>query len=73
LYRINLYRAKEWFSWHFPELPKIVSDNEIFVKLAYYMQTRENISEESLGEIEEIVGDADVAQKVVDASKISMG
>ena len=26
-------RIKEWYSWHFPELSKIVSDNFIFVQL----------------------------------------
>jgi len=26
-------RVKEWYSWHFPELAKIVSDNQTFVKL----------------------------------------
>lgn len=26
-------RVKEWYSWHFPELAKQVSDNQIFIKL----------------------------------------
>lgn len=26
-------RIKEWYSWHFPELAKLVTDNEVYVKL----------------------------------------
>lgn len=26
-------RIKEWYSWHFPELAKIVTDNYTYVKL----------------------------------------
>ena len=26
-------RLREWFSWHFPELIRIVSDNEIYSRL----------------------------------------
>ena len=26
-------RVKEWFSWHFPELAKIVNDNEMYCRL----------------------------------------
>lgn len=26
-------RIKEWYSWHFPELARIVSDNYAYVKL----------------------------------------
>lgn len=28
-------RLKEWFSWHFPEMGKIVNDNIIFTKLVH--------------------------------------
>lgn len=26
-------RIKEWFAWHFPELTKIVTDNEVYVRI----------------------------------------
>lgn len=26
-------RAKEWYSWHFPELARIVSDNHVYTKI----------------------------------------
>ena len=31
-------RIKEWYSWHFPELVKIVSDNRVYVKLVSLIQ-----------------------------------
>ena len=31
-------RIKEWYSWHFPELVKIVSDNRVYVKLVSFIQ-----------------------------------
>jgi len=39
-------RLKEWFSWHFPELTKIVNDNNIFTKLVNFIEKRENITDE---------------------------
>merc|ERR1712160_95931 len=39
-------RLKEWFSWHFPELMKIVNDNNIFTKIVNFIEKRENINDE---------------------------
>ena len=66
-------RIKEWFGWHFPEMSKIVTDNEVFVKMVLLMQVKENLSEEMLPEVEEVTGDAEVAQQLLDASRQSMG
>ena len=33
-------RVKEWYSWHYPELARIVSDNQVFVKLAQLIGNR---------------------------------
>ncbi len=46
-------RLREWFSWHFPELGKIVSDNFIYTKLVYLIQRRDNLSEEMREEMVE--------------------
>jgi len=37
---LNLFsmRVKEWYSWHFPELVKIVSDNKTYVQLVALLQ-----------------------------------
>jgi len=54
-------RIKEWFGWHFPEMAKIITDNEVYVKLVHLLEKKENLSEELLGEVEEIVGSAELA------------
>ena len=33
-------RVKEWYSWHFPELCKIVSENQVFVQLVQLIGDR---------------------------------
>lgn len=54
-------RIKEWYSWHFPELAKIVSDNEIYVRLVVIIGNKSDITEEKRQLIEEIVLDSDIA------------
>jgi len=55
-------RAKEWYSWHFPELAKIVTDNQVFAKLVAFIGNKQNLlAEDKLAELEEITMDADVA------------
>jgi len=66
-------RLKEWYSWHFPELTKIVNDNNIFSKLVLLMEKRDNINDEMKERITDIVLDDEKAQQVIDAAKISMG
>jgi nucleolar protein 56 len=66
-------RLKEWYSWHFPELTKIVNENNIFSKLVLLMEKRDNITDEMKEQITDIVLDDDKAQQVIDAAKISMG
>jgi nucleolar protein 56 len=55
-------RLKEWYSWHFPELTKIVNDNNIFTKLVHHIEKRDNITDEMKDEIENIVLDEEKAQ-----------
>mmetsp|Transcript_28679 Transcript_28679/g.43313 ORF Transcript_28679/g.43313 Transcript_28679/m.43313 type:complete len:87 (-) Transcript_28679:725-985(-) len=66
-------RLKEWFSWHFPELSKIVNDNVIFTKLVLALEKRDNITDDMKEQIQEIVLDDEKAQQIIDAAKISMG
>lgn len=66
-------RLKEWFSWHFPELTKIVNDNMIFTKLVHLVERRENVTEEMQEEIARVVLDENKAQQIVEAAKTSMG
>ncbi|KAG0647052.1 Ribosome biosynthesis sik1 [Hyphodiscus hymeniophilus] len=67
-------RVREWYGWHFPELVRIVSDNHTYAKLALAIGDKKSLKDESLHDIAAIVNDdADIAQAVIDAARVSMG
>lgn len=66
-------RTKEWYGWHFPELKNLISDNEVYVRLVNFIGNRENLSDESLPELEELAQSGELAQKVLEVSLISFG
>lgn len=66
-------RVREWYSWHFPELVKIVNDNYLYAKLAKYVEDKSQLSEEHLSGLTDIVGDEDKAKEIIEAAKASMG
>ncbi len=66
-------RLKEWFSWHFPELGRIVTDNHLYTKIVKVIGIRDNINDDMKAAFEEVLADEDKAQQILDAAKISMG
>jgi len=66
-------RAREWYSWHFPELVKIVTDNYQYARCVRVIGNKSSASEDSLGPLTDVLGDEDKAREVVDAAKTSMG
>ncbi len=67
-------RVREWYSWHFPELVKIVNDNFVFARCAEFIKHRSSLSEEGkLEGLKEILLDDDKAAAIMHAAKISMG
>lgn len=67
-------RIKEWYSWHFPELVKIVTDNYKYAKLAKAIKNKSELSEDQLETLAEILdGDESTAQQILDAARASMG
>lgn len=75
---INLFgmRIREWYSYHFPELFKLVPDQYKYVRLAVTILDRNKMGENEnmLAEIEEIVdGDEEKAAEIVEAARTSMG
>ncbi|KAF2302636.1 hypothetical protein GH714_000510 [Hevea brasiliensis] len=66
-------RVREWYSWHFPELVKIVNDNYLYAKLAKFIEDKAKLSEDKIPELTDILGDEDKAKEVVEAAKASMG
>jgi nucleolar protein 56 len=69
-------RCREWYSWHFPELIKIVSDNYQFCQLALKIGHRSSIKDEesSIEMISNVCdNDESLARQVWEAAKHSMG
>lgn len=66
-------RIREWYSWHFPELVKIVSDNCLFARCAQFVMNKSRLSETHLEDLESIVQDGTVAKNILNAARSSMG
>jgi len=66
-------RVREWYSWHFPELVKIVPDNYIYARAAKLIKNKSRLSESDLKDLEEITQDEVKAKQILDASRSSMG
>merc|ERR1711957_382310 len=66
-------RVREWYSWHFPELVKIVNDNVMFAKLAIAIRNKTELNDDSLEMLEELIQDETKANQILDASRASMG
>ena len=64
---------REWYSYHFPELVKIVNENYMYAKVAKFIKDRKSLSDESLEGLEEVVQDSAKAKAIVDAARMSMG
>lgn len=67
-------RVREWYSWHFPELVKIVSDNHRYAQIVLFVKNKKNLTDENLHDLAALVEDDEgVAQSIIDAAKHSMG
>ena len=69
-------RIKEWFSWHFPELGKIISDNYLYIRIVKLIEQRKNLIEnkdELKPKLDEITLDPEISKQIIDSALISMG
>lgn len=66
-------RVREWYSWHFPELVKIVTDNYLYAKVTLLIKDKSSLSDDSIPALKEVLGDEEQAKDIVDAAKASMG
>jgi nucleolar protein 56 len=66
-------RIREWYGYHFPELIKIVTDNNMYAKVVRIVKNRKELTEDMLEQLEEVVMDSAKAKAIIDASKSSMG
>ncbi|CAA7404945.1 unnamed protein product [Spirodela intermedia] len=56
-------RARDWYSWHFPELVKIVNDNYLYAKIAKFAENKSNLADEHMPALAGILGDDDKAKE----------
>jgi len=66
-------RIREWYSYHFPELIKIVPENALYAKVVKLIKNRKELNADKFEQLEAILMDSARAQAVIDASKSSMG
>lgn len=65
-------RIREWYSWHYPELSKIITENVKYVQLVKLIGNRDTTTA-TAEQIEEICEDGEIAEKVADSCLNSMG
>jgi RNA processing factor Prp31 len=65
--------SREWNSYCFPELAKLITDNYLYARVAKYIGNRATFKEDKLEGLETILGDTAKAKQVVQAAKMSMG
>lgn len=67
-------RVREWYSWHFPELIRIVSENQQYARLTIFIGDKKTLSEDRLHDLAAEVGDDEgIAQSIIDSARVSMG
>lgn len=66
-------RVREWYSWHFPELVKIVNDNYLYARVSKMIDDKSKLTEDHIPMLTEVLGDEDKAKEVIEAGKASMG
>jgi len=66
-------RVREWYSWHFPELARLVKDNIMFARLAATIRRKEDANESLRDRLEEVTLDSSLTEKILAAIKSSMG
>ncbi len=65
-------RLKEWYSWHFPELARIVTDNIVYAQAVQVIGMRTNVKNLKDEDLLSVVPE-EIAQEIREAAEISMG
>jgi nucleolar protein 58 len=65
-------RLKEWYSWHFPELQKIITDNIAYSQAVQFIGMRTNVKQFTDDQLLEVMPE-EIAAEVREAAEISMG
>ncbi|XKL68899.1 hypothetical protein PGB90_006668 [Kerria lacca] len=64
-----IMRCREWYSWHFPELGTILTDNIQFIKTIKIIGTRDNVKNSDLSDILP----EDLEERIKTVAEMSMG
>lgn len=72
---LQLLIRSEWYSWHFPELVKIVNDNILYARLAKLIGDRGSLvaDAKTLEALNKVTSDEAVSNTILTAAKTSMG
>ncbi|KAF2175066.1 Nop-domain-containing protein [Zopfia rhizophila CBS 207.26] len=73
---VNLFcmRLRENYGWHFPELVKMVSNNETYAQLVLAIGDKSRLTDDDLHDLAAIVNDDEsIAQSIINAARVSMG
>ena len=65
-------RLREWYSWHFPEMSKIITDNSTYAQAVILIGMRTNVKNLTIEKMSEVM-DEEIAEQVKEAAEISMG
>lgn len=66
-------KMREWYGWHFPELNKIVTDNDLYCKCVRAIGNRLHWSEDKLAALKAVVNSDEIVEEILTALKVSMG
>lgn len=67
-------RVREWYSWHFPELIRIVSENNLFAQLVILIGDKKRLAEQDISDLAALCNnDVEIGRNIVEAAKQSMG
>jgi nucleolar protein 56 len=67
-------RLREQYGWHFPELSKIVANNDQYAQVALHIGDKSRLTDEDLHDLAAIVDDDEgVAHAIIRAARTSMG
>lgn len=66
-------RVREWYSWHFPELAKVITDNIQYARAVKVIRNKSSVNDDTEEALKEVLLDEDMAKDVIIAARSSMG
>lgn len=66
-------RIREWYSWHFPELIKLVPDCGMYAALIKVIRNKQNATKDLFVEINNVLENEELTNLVIEAASMSMG